>query len=264
MNCDRGLDEKYAADGFAIIPKIFDPEILKFADAEFDRMLNTDLHEDVVVMRKSSSHSSSDDLIRIENPQLESEIYREIISSTYLGQAIADVCRVNRAQVFFSHVTSLPPSTGGDPKKVGWHQEEQYPDFIDGSFPTVWIPLCTVGEDNGALRYVKASHQYGVFPERGITSTDTHEEQRQKIVNHLGLPNWNEVPAVGRAGLVSIHHSRTIHGTFPNQLRRSRRAIVAHICTEENSFSNSKNAMYQRYVEEFIHDPKMSPVIFER
>lgn len=260
------LDEAkdhFRVNGYVKCDDVFDERLIDEANREFDRLLSVTGDQRIVVMEKSGIGRSDPEtsLIRIENPHVGSSAYSKIVRKRELGEIVAKVLDVQFVQVFFAHVTSIPSSFDTS-VKVGWHQEEQYPDFISGPFPTVWIPLCDINERSSPLRYVSASHVLDVFPERGITSGLTLDEQKRNIMLGLGMKEWREVPMTGRKGMCSFHHSRLIHGTGPNSSGVQRRALVMHLRTERNKFGDSKSAFYQKYARVFVHDEEMSPVIW--
>jgi hypothetical protein len=253
----------FRVDGYLRCDNVFDHLLIDEANCEFDRLLSITGDQRIVVLEKSGSGRSDPEksLIRIENPHVGSSAYSKIVRNRDLGEIVAKVLDAEFVQVFFAHVTSIP-SIFDTTAKVGWHQEEQYPDFISGSFPTVWIPLCDIGERSSPLRYVSGSHVLDVFPERGITSGLTHDEQKRNIMLGLGMKEWREVAMIGKKGMCSFHHSRLIHGTAPNSSEVQRRALVMHLRTEKNEFSDSKSAFYQQYARVHINDEEMSPIIW--
>ena len=201
-----------------------------------------------------------DSMIRIENPQLASRAFHDLLRNPKLGALVARLFDAQVVQVFFAHVTSMP-RFGDTDCRIGWHQEEQYPDFIQGAFPTVWVPLRPISCVSGPLKYVVGSHRFGVFPERGIRSALTHEQQKEQILREWQL-DWVEKEATGPLGMCTVHHSRTLHGTARNRDAVPRRAVVMHLRTEKNTFTNSANRLYQKYVDTYVSDFVMSPVIY--
>lgn len=255
--------EKFWDEGFLRLERGIESQVIREANAAFDEILHDDsVCEEVIVLELSGPGRSAPDqsIIRIENPQLAHLAFHRLLRNETLGRVVAALFDATVVQVFFAHVTSMPPS-GITSRGIGWHQEEQYPDFIQGPFPTAWIPLRPINEKSSPLAYVPGSHKFGVFPDRGIRSELTHSEQRAQILERWRI-DWKEERILGPLGTFSIHHSRTIHGTAANSDQTSRRALVLHMRTEKNKITKSQNALYQKYVDTYMRDLEMSPVIF--
>jgi len=102
------------------------------------------------------------------------------------------------------------------------HQDGYYFCLEPNLACTVWIPLDSIDEENGALTYVRGSHRHGVL-EHGASSILGFS---QGLTGNLPRTAEHVVCAV-EPGDVLVHHSLTIHYAGKNRcLSRHRRSIA--------------------------------------
>ncbi len=111
---------------------------------------------------------------------------------------------------------------------ISWHQDARYIGLEPHNWVTAWLAISDVNEENGCMRMVAGSH---VAPLR--EHVDTYGEDNV-LTRGQTVPDIDEsmsVPVELKAGQLSLHHPRVIHGSGPN-LSRSRRmgfAIQSYI-----------------------------------
>lgn len=123
---------------------------------------------------------------------------------------------VGRNMQFFNK----PPGSG---LPTPAHQDGHYFKIDPPSAVTMWLALDAADEDNGCVRYVRASHRKGMRAHaltgtlgfsQGISDFGTSEDQE------------NEVAMTARPGDLLAHHALTIHRADGNcSARRNRRAL---------------------------------------
>ena len=101
------------------------------------------------------------------------------------------------------------------------HQDGYYFCLKPNVACTVWIPLDMVDHENGALSYVRGSHQLGVLPHR---ATETVGFSQGLIPDPGSL--GETVLCAGTPGTVMVHHSLTVHSAGANTSGRPRRSIA--------------------------------------
>jgi hypothetical protein len=91
---------------------------------------------------------------------------------------------------------------------------------------TIWIALCDITTDMGALRFVDRSHRYGALglslqrPGDGTLSVHPWLLQESKLTEQLSLA----------PGDATIHHGLTVHGADTNNTDLPRLAHAALYC----------------------------------
>jgi len=138
----------------------------------------------------------------------------------------------------------LAVETFNKPARVGsgvpYHQDNAYfcqtpPDVL-----TVWIAIDPVTVENGAVYYVKGSHQLGMLPTKPSGTAG----------NSIGLAQPPEVPkheqlcCTLEPGDMAIHHCQTIHHSDPN---RSESPRLGLLMVFRGSHTESDDALSKDY-----------------
>lgn len=113
---------------------------------------------------------------------------------------------------------NLKPGGGGEP--VEWHQDWAFYPHTNDDVCVLAIMLDDVTMENGPMMVVPGSnkgkiynhHQDGFFA-GAVTETDAEEAYRQAV------------PLLGKAGDITVHHARTLHGSAANMSDRYRRLL---------------------------------------
>ena len=124
------------------------------------------------------------------------------------------------------HAIVKPPgSTGATP----WHQDEAYWDEDkDYQEFSVWIALQDTTEEMGCMQFIPGSQKGEVHPHH------TWQNDPNVIALEINDGYVNEslkIPCPLTAGGATLHHSRTMHYTSPNQSTEPRRAFILTVGT---------------------------------
>ncbi len=108
-----------------------------------------------------------------------------------------------------------PSSTG----YVSWHQDGRYMGLDPLDFATPWIALTDSTISNGCMAMIPGSQRQPLLDHR-----DTFDEENilTRGQNVDGVDAAAAVNLELRAGQMSIHHPRTIHGSQPNPSNQRR------------------------------------------
>jgi ectoine hydroxylase-related dioxygenase (phytanoyl-CoA dioxygenase family) len=92
---------------------------------------------------------------------------------------------------------------------VTWHQDDYF-SVLDGKGISIWMPLSSVGEQDGSLLYAKRSSHDGLVDREAIGSdADVDAYLRQR--------GYEIVATALRAGDVLFHSNRVFHRSNPNR-----------------------------------------------
>ena len=96
---------------------------------------------------------------------------------------------------------------------VSWHQDLHYWGLEGDQEVTAWVALSPATPESGCMRFVAGSHT------RRVEHRDTFAEENllsrgQEIAVEVDESDATE--AVLKAGQMSLHHGRVIHGSHPN------------------------------------------------
>ncbi len=135
----------------------------------------------------------------------------------------AEVALGPDVQYFQDNIFYKPAAVGG---ATPWHQDNIWWHSNPPAMATIWIALDDVDDDNGAVRYVRGSH------DRLIEHTLPVQDPQGMTYNVLDpsrVPQDRVVSFAVPAGHAVMHHCLTIHGSPENRSPRPRRAYTVHV-----------------------------------
>ncbi len=212
--------EFYRQSGYLLVPEVFSPTEI----AE----LRSVTEEFVQLSRKASEH---DDVFDLEDDHTASRPRVRRIKTPHLQHPAYDAAARNEKVVeildrligpglrFDTGKLNLKEADGG--AAVEWHQDWAFYPHTNDDLAAVGIMLDDVELENGPLMVIPGSHLGPVYDHHsggsfcGAIDVDKHD---------IGLDQ--AVPVLGRAGSISIHHCRTLHGSVPNRSARPRRLLL--------------------------------------
>jgi len=107
--------------------------------------------------------------------------------------------------------------------EVKWHQDIPFYPHTNAGVCQFLVFLEDVGLEQGPLQVIPGSHKgpiYELYNEQGVWTGAMKDSDLSK------LPMHKAVTVTGKAGTVSVHHSRTIHGSSRKMSDSSRPAFV--------------------------------------
>ena len=116
---------------------------------------------------------------------------------------------------------------------VSFHQDAKYIGLEPHNWVTVWVAVTDVNEENGCMRMLPGSHKEDL---------KTHEQKfdennlltRGQTITNVQLDRTD--PIILKAGQISLHHPKIVHGSGLNQSndRRIGFVIQSYIGTNVN------------------------------
>jgi non-haem Fe2+, alpha-ketoglutarate-dependent halogenase len=97
---------------------------------------------------------------------------------------------------------------------VSWHQDSTYWGLAPPDVVTAWIAFSDSLPANGAMRVIPASHKQNQVPHRDTFAADNLLSRGQEIM--VDVDELQAVTLELKAGEMSLHHVRLIHGSEPN------------------------------------------------
>jgi phytanoyl-CoA hydroxylase len=117
--------------------------------------------------------------------------------------------------------SKLNMKSAGFGAAVEWHQDWAFYPHTNDDLAAVGVMMDDMALENGALMIVPGTHRGPVF--------DHHVEGRfcGPMDPSRGDVDFNEaLPLTGRAGSITVHHVRVVHGSAPNTSSTERRLIL--------------------------------------
>lgn len=145
-----------------------------------------------------------------------------------------------------------------DSSFVSWHQDGTYWGLEPMEVASAWLALTDSTPENGCVCCLPGTHRLPQVPHRDTYAKDNMLSRGQAI--DLEIDEASAVPLTLKAGEMSLHHVRTIHGSRPNRSDRYRIGfIVNYISPRVRQKSGSDSAMVVRGEDRhghFDHDPR--------
>jgi non-heme Fe2+,alpha-ketoglutarate-dependent halogenase len=101
-----------------------------------------------------------------------------------------------------------------DPSYVSWHQDSTYWGLEPPDIVTAWVAFSDSVVANGAMRVIPGSHRKEQLAHRDTFAPDNLLSRGQEI--SVEVDEREAVALELRAGEMSLHHVRLIHGSDPN------------------------------------------------
>ena len=143
----------------------------------------------------------------------------------------------------------------GDGTVVPWHQDAQYWPLQPAKTVSVWLAIYDSDEQNAAMRIVRGSHRY-VLEHHMI---DKEHYVLNQEVNGEAIKPEEVVSMDLKAGEISLHDNRLLHGSGPNHSDRIRAGQTMRFCPTEVKCDLSVWPKFESYlvpgVDEYEHNP---------
>jgi phytanoyl-CoA hydroxylase len=154
---------------------------------------------------------------RIKHPHKQHPAYGALVKNAVIIGALQDLWGPN---VRF-HSSKLNLKSAGFGSPVEWHQDWAFYPHTNDDLAAVGIMLDDCRLENGPLLVIPGSHTGPIL--------DHHSNGRFcGAINHQtsGVDFSQAIPLTGRAGSITIHHVRLIHGSAPNVSAANRRLML--------------------------------------
>ena len=158
-------------------------------------------------------------LRRLKSPIEHHDVYRRALRHPRILEIVSQLigyglrCNGNKLNMKLPEI--------GSP--VEWHQDWGFYPHTNDDLLAVGICIDDMTIENGALLVVPGSHRGPIF--------DHHYEGHfSGAITDPAFDDKSAVPVVLKAGGISIHHARTIHGSTPNRSKHPRRLLLFQYC----------------------------------
>ncbi len=168
-------------------------------------------------------------LRKLDNPHMNRPFFTALAKDSGLVGHVEALIGVG-VSVYFSQIFFKPPH-GGGPKPA--HQDNFYfgPSDPEGVV-TAWIALDDADEENGCLRYARATQLGPVLPHAAPESRPFDLQIDEAEVARIEM----RAAPVPKGG-VSFHHGGTVHRSGDNRSNRWRRACAFHYVRNDVVFA---------------------------
>ncbi|NND89929.1 MAG: phytanoyl-CoA dioxygenase family protein [Granulosicoccus sp.] len=227
--------ESYRKDGYLVLEDVLEPEqlaTLRAITEEFIERSRLHTHSDDVFDLDPAHSAGNPRLSRIKLPHKQHPAFWKIVRSERVCSVLTSLLGAD-VRLHNSKLNTKPPGGGA---AVEWHQDWAFYPHTNDDLLAVGIMLDDVTLDNGPLMVIPGSHCGEVLQHtaNGVFSgaIDPHDP---------AFDVDRAVALTGRAGSMSVHHVRTLHGSAPNLSDRPR-MLLFYECGAADAWPINGNA----------------------
>lgn len=145
------------------------------------------------------------------------------------------------------------------PDFVSWHQDATYWGLSTDEVITAWLALSDAPVESGAMKFWPGSHKKAQLEHRDTFHEHNLLSRGQEIA--VQVPESEGVLVPLKAGEISLHHVKLVHGSEPNRTGDRRIGLaIRYIPTHVRQLKTRDSAMLVRGEDRHGHfDPEPAP-----
>ena len=210
----------YERDGFIVVPEVFSPaeidELRRVTD-EFVRNAASVAANDEIYDLEDSHSAREPRVRRLKAPHLIHPAYFRASRNDKVVAILKDLWGSVR---FDTGKLNMKSAGFGAP--VEWHQDWAFYPHTNDDLAAVGIMLDDVDSENGPMLVVPGSHKGPIWDHHGPNRRFCGAIDPARCDIDLS----RAVPCLGKAGSVTVHHVRAMHGSATNFSGRERRFLL--------------------------------------
>ncbi|MBU3739501.1 MAG: phytanoyl-CoA dioxygenase family protein [Rhodoferax sp.] len=212
--------QRYRSDGYLVIPDVLSArevdDLRRATDDQVERSRQASAHTDVFDLEPGHS-ASQPRLRRIKSPHLQDPAYARMVRHPGI---VSVLCRLWGPNVRFDQ-SKLNLKAAGFGSPVEWHQDWAFYPHTNDDLAAVGIMIDDFTPDNGSMLVIPGSHTGPIYDHNtngvfvgGIDPSTS------------GIDFSKAVRCTGRAGSITVHHARLLHGSSANISGQPRRFLL--------------------------------------
>jgi ectoine hydroxylase-related dioxygenase (phytanoyl-CoA dioxygenase family) len=212
--------ETYRCDGFVVLPDILTPDeigvLRRVTDGFVHRARHVAANDDVYDLE--DTHCADEPRVRrIKTPHLFAPEYAAAARHPKIVAALKELWGTVR---FDTGKLNMKSAGFGAP--VEWHQDWAFYPHTNDDLAAVGIMLDDCDRDNGPMLVLPKSHLGPVYDHHGRDGRFCGAIDAAAC----SLDVSGAVPCLGKAGSITIHHVRAVHGSATNFSGKERRFLL--------------------------------------
>ncbi|MBY6122396.1 phytanoyl-CoA dioxygenase family protein [Mameliella alba] len=225
----REQQDFYAENGYLKVEQVVTPEELAELQAVTDGLIDASraITESDDRFDLDTGHSAdAPRLTRIKLPHKQHPVYDRILKHSKVTEVLNDLLGPDTVL----NTAKLNCKAPGGGAAVEWHQDWAFYPATNDSLLAFGLMLEDVTEDNGPLLVIPGSHKGPVLSHHaggvfcGAIDPDDPLFEKDRIVT-----------LTGKAGDMTVHHVRLLHGSAPNVSDRARK-ILFYECASADAW----------------------------
>jgi ectoine hydroxylase-related dioxygenase (phytanoyl-CoA dioxygenase family) len=210
----------YREHGYVVVPDLLDGETLSAARQVIAELIEgargVAIHTDIYDL-EPTHRPDAPRVRRIKTPHLHHEVFRRIMHTPGMVEVLKQLLGPSGVRLHGSKLNMKAPQYGSP---VEWHQDWAFYPHTNDDVLAVGVMLDDCALENGPLMVVPGSHKGPVH--------DHHCDGYfcGAIDPACDIDYAKAVPLVGRAGSMSFHHVRLVHGSAQNVSDKPRQLLL--------------------------------------
>jgi phytanoyl-CoA hydroxylase len=218
----------YRRDGFIIVPDLLDAPTLAEIRAVIARLVAgaaaVDAHDNVYDLEPGHTRAAPK-VRRIKSPHKVDPVFDRVMRAP---QVVA-VLRALIGPALRLHGSKLNMKSARYGSPVEWHQDWAFYPHTNDDILAIGVMLDDTTLENGPLLCVPGTHLGPVWSHHGSDGRFCGAIAPAGIEAEIA----RAVPIVGRAGAMSFHHVRTLHGSAQNVSDRPRNLLLYEVAAAD-------------------------------
>ena len=210
----------YRRDGFIVLPEILSPdevEALRRVTDGFVRKSRTVAANDEFYDLEDSHSAAEPRVRRIKTPHLHDPEYARAARHPKIVEVLKDLWGTVR---FDTGKLNMKSAGYGAP--IEWHQDWAFYPHTNDDLAAVGIMLDDCEPENGPMMVIPGSHLGPIYDHHGADGRFCGA-----IDPSNGEVDFSRaVPCLGKAGSITVHHVRAVHGSATNFSGKERRFLL--------------------------------------
>ena len=223
-----GQVRAYKRDGVIVVPDVLGPDTLAQVRSVIAELVagsaKTLEHTDVYDLEPG--HSAANPRVRrIKTPHKVHALFNEIVR----GSAVLEILRKLIGTNLRLHGSKLNMKSAHFGSPVEWHQDWAFYPHTNDDILAIGVLLDDTDLSNGPMLVSPGTHTGEVWDHHGddgcfagLIDPDTIRSEIERAV-----------PCMGRAGSMSFHHVRALHGSALNTSDRSRNLLLYEVAASD-------------------------------
>jgi phytanoyl-CoA hydroxylase len=213
--------EQYRETGYLVVPDVLDAALLARVRGALDRLVAdasaVSAHTDVYDLEPSHTPETPK-VRRIKLPHTHTPVFWELAQHPPLVSILEKLLGPSGVRLHGSKINLKEPHHGSP---VEWHQDWAFYPHTNDDLLAVGVMLDDAFLENGPLLVVPGSHKGPVWDHHSDGFFCGAMDPIRKEVDFESA-----VPLTGRAGSMSFHHVRLVHGSAQNVSDKPRRLLL--------------------------------------
>jgi ectoine hydroxylase-related dioxygenase (phytanoyl-CoA dioxygenase family) len=210
----------YDRDGFIVVPDVFSPaeidQLRAVTDGFVARSAAIAANDEVYDLE--DSHSAAEPRVRrLKAPHLIDPVY---FRASRNDRVVAILTELWGSVRFDTGKLNMKSAGYGAP--VEWHQDWAFYPHTNDDLAAVGIMLDDVDMENGPMMVAPGSHKGPIYDHHGPNGRFCGAMDPARCDIDLSTA----LPCLGKAGSITVHHVRAVHGSATNFSGRERRFLL--------------------------------------